>query len=605
MSDILEENGPRAKKSFQRKWSFEDEPEPTGHNVTTYGDPHSTTRTWRFQTMRMIGERWSKFVRRGGTKAENSSAGSSSDSDLTASDLKLPDDSAVLCASKPEQSLEVVNIGGKVSSPSADISEVKLREIDEATGVSSGSIDACPENIFRFGKVSKEDSVGKHDVLAPPSWDQKTVELSPLSGRNQVEFQPLSNFGEDAYDVPYSERYSNKSNKNGATNIFLKEICDLTPFDDQEEQDWEGKSLDADTNKISYCDPDSNFYLSKEESKPKVISQNAVGLKNARYISSEFTSPDCEDNSKKIKKERNMFGETKTSYTMISDREAILFWNSNEEEGEEGRRRNITSVSKAGARKLHELQQMFLHETLQPSWASIVAWICYFVWITACLVIVVIYGVNFDQANVYEPTEEIESAATSNCTEVNEFTGVWPDVPADASINLDLSLDEADQETENLEPYPEEAVKSMYNEDTPESYRFLAGAFFSWFLGVAIFSIGKAFGKAFLYSIWTINDRKKWKNVSKGYSDSLRKFANGTGTTIRLDTKHGIFLLLFNPILLLKLHDKFPDLVEQKEVNDGCSGQHVSNKPVPRKSLSCTYAPSIKKEKVPTAWPLV
>jgi len=567
VSDILEEDGPRAKSVFNGKWSFEDEPEPTSQNVTKTSST-LLGRSSRFQTMRMLGQRWSKFVRRGGTKAENSSAGLSSDPDSTDSDLKLPNDSAVFCASKPEQSLEGANMDRKVGSPSADISEVKLREIEDATRVSSGSIDASPENIVRFVKVPKEDSVCKDDVWkdASRSWDQKTIELSPLSERNQVEYQPLSKFGEGENDTPYSERYSNKSKTNGGNNIFLKEICDLTPFDDQEEQDWEGKPLDVDTDKITYCDPDANFYLSKEKSKPKVISQNAVGLKNARCISSELTSPDCDEQTKKLKKERNMFGETKTSYTMISDREAILFWNSKEEEGEEGRRRNVTSVSKAGARKLHELQQMFLNETLKASWASIVAWVCYIVWITTCLLIVVIYGVNFDQANVYEPTEEILSDATSNCSAVNEFTGVYPDVEAGASINLDLSVDDANYETENFQRYPEEHAPSMYDDDTPESYRFLAGAFFSWFLGVAIFSIGKAIGKAFVMAIWTVNERKKWKTVSKGYGDSLRKFANGTGTTIRLDTEHGIFLLLYNPILLLRLHDKFPDLVEQKTI---------------------------------------
>jgi len=595
VSDILEEDGPRGKKVFHRKWSFEDEPKSTSQNVTNRSETLFTARSSRFQTMRMMGQRWSKFVWGGGTKVENSSAGSSSDPDHTASDLKLPNDSAGLFASKPEKSLEAANLDRKVGSPSADIAEVKLREIEDATRVSSGSIDACPENIVRFGKVSKEDSVHKDGVWkdAPATWDQKTMELSPLSERNQIEFQPLSNFGEDTFDTPYSERYTNKSKASGGNNIFLKEICDLTPFDDQEEQDWEGKPLDIDTNKITYCDPDANFYLSKEKSKPKVISQNAVGLKNARCISAEPTSPDCEDQTKKMKKERNMFGETKTSYTMISDREAILFWNSNEEEGEEVRRRNVTSVSKAGARKLHELQQMFLDETLQPSWASIVAWVCYLVWITACLLIVVIYGVNFDQANVYEPNEEVESAGTSNCPAVNEFTGVWPDVPADASINLDLSLDEADWETEHFERYPEEHGPSMYDNDTPESYRFLAGAFFSWFLGVAIFSIGKAIGKAFIMAIWTIKDRKKWKTVSKGYSDSLRKFANGTGTTIRLDTEHGIFLLLYNPILLLKLHDKFPDLVEQKEVTTA-SNMSLSNLSLGNLSLALSGRQSKK-----------
>jgi len=279
---------------------------------------------------------------------------------------------------------------------------------------------------------------------------------------------------------------------------------------------------------------------------------------------------------------------------MISNREAILFWNSREKEGEESRRRYIRSVSKAGARRLHELQQKFLYETLKTSWASIIAWICYFIWISSCLLIIVIYGVNFDQANIYEPTEEVANAGTSGCEVVDEFTGVFPDVSASDRLNLDLSVDDANYETENFEPYPEEKV-SMYSEDTPESHRFLAGAFFSWFLGVAIFSIGKAVGKAFAMAIFTTNERKKWKNVSKGYSDSLRKYANGTGTTIRLDTEHGIYLLLYNPILLLELHDKFPELVQQKEVITSAASAYLGNISLASLSLAVNHSRSKKK----------
>merc|ERR1719319_2122524 len=109
-------------------------------------------------------------------------------------------------------------------------------------------------------------------------------------------------------------------------------------------------------------------------------------------------------------------------------------------------------------------------------------------WILVCGAVIIIFGMNFDINNRYEPTEEIVAAAKSRngCSStLAAGREVYPDVAAENAKDLELSQNQADEENFKWEAYP--LVDPLLIPDHfPEPVRFLMATAYTWAFAMLI-----------------------------------------------------------------------------------------------------------------------
>jgi len=307
-----------------------------------------------------------------------------------------------------------------------------------------------------------------------------------------------------------------------------------------------GKSVDLDeTAWYEICDRTETVFIGMSSGKtaaktdPQMKELN-YNLENLQLLPERGKSVDLDE----------------TAWYEICDRTETIFIGMSS--GKTAAKIDPQKISVEEAEFLSDLQDRLLEKTTIETRFALLAWILFVVWLVACCTAIIIFAINFDITNKYQVTNDILEAANSSCP-ATEFanTTIYVDVNGTDAMNLALSVSLAVEENEAFEPYPTEG--SVFSEDVPESWRFILGSVWSWFLGVFLMSFLVAPVNGILNTIKGWDYHERVRRISAEYLENVGKIH-----VDEIPQSDAIFLLIFIPATLLRLRDS-PVLHSQRK----------------------------------------